>query len=135
MTRRIDIFLAIIEAWKAKDIDLVLSHMDDEIVWHSRRSRRQATAEGQAVSARKFLTRFFGGQIHDIRWRVFHHAEVGDRLFVEGVDEYITDAGVTVAAPYAGVIEFRGDLVVGWRLRRRLGDRQTDGGRAPSPIR
>jgi limonene-1,2-epoxide hydrolase len=112
MTSKIDLFLAIIEAWKAKDIDLVLSKMDDDIVWHFA-AAVEPPIRGKA-GARKFLTRF-GSQIHDISWRIFHHAEAGDRLFVEGVDEYITTAGVTVAAPYAGVIEFNGDLVIGWR--------------------
>jgi limonene-1,2-epoxide hydrolase len=36
-------------------------------------------------------------------------------LFVEGVDEYVTPQGVVVAAPYAGVLEFSGGLVTGWR--------------------
>ena len=34
MTKRIDQFLNIIEAWKRKDIDAVLSKMSDDIVWH-----------------------------------------------------------------------------------------------------
>ena len=66
------------------------------------------------ASARKFLTRF-GADIAEVRWRVFDHAESGDRLFVEGVDEFTTRAGRTIVAPYAGVIRFRGDLIVDWR--------------------
>jgi limonene-1,2-epoxide hydrolase len=31
------------------------------------------------------------------------------------VDEYDNVAGQTITAPYMGVIEFRGDLIVGWR--------------------
>ena len=34
MTAKIDIYLAIIADWKRKDIDAVLSHMSDDIVWH-----------------------------------------------------------------------------------------------------
>lgn len=110
--RKIDLFQAIIDAWKAKDIDGVLARMDDDIVWHYA-AAVEPPIRGKA-QARKFLTRF-GGGIAEIRWRVFDHAERGDRLFVEGVDEYITNEGRTVAAAYAGVIEFKGDLVVGWR--------------------
>ncbi len=112
MTARIDIFLAIIDAWKRKDIDAVLSYMADDIVWHF-----AAGAEPPLVGraqARKFLNRF-GAELAEVRWRVFHHAESGDRLFVEGVDEYVTLQGVTVIAPYAGVLEFSGALVTGWR--------------------
>ena len=39
----------------------------------------------------------------------------GDRLFIEGVDEYRTPEGHRVATPYAGVLDFRGDLICGWR--------------------
>jgi limonene-1,2-epoxide hydrolase len=112
MTKRIDLFLDIIEAWKRKDIDAVLSKMSDDIVWHF-----AAAAEPPIVgktAARKFLTRF-ATEIAENRWRIFHHAEAGDRLFVEGVDEYVTPQGVVVAAPYAGVLEFSGGLVTGWR--------------------
>lgn len=112
MTRRIDILLAIIEAWKAKDIDAVLSHMHEDIVWHFAVAA-EPPLRGKAM-ARKFLQRF-GAGMNDVRWRVFDYQETADRLFVEGVDEFRTDEGFTVAAPYAGVLDFRGDLVVGWR--------------------
>jgi limonene-1,2-epoxide hydrolase len=112
MTRRIDLFLEIIAAWTRKDIDAVLAMMSDGIVWHF-----AAGAEPPLVgkkAARKFLDRF-SVDIAQVRWRIFHHAEAGDRLFVEGVDEYTTPQGVVVTAPYARVIEFAGDLVTGWR--------------------
>jgi limonene-1,2-epoxide hydrolase len=112
MSQHIDIFLAIIEAWKRKDIDAVLAHMSDDIVWHFAASVEPPIV-GKA-SARKFLKRF-GAEIAEVRWRVFHHAQSGDRLFVEGVDEYVTPQGQVIAAPYAGVLEFAGDLVCGWR--------------------
>ena len=110
--RRIDLFLALIAAWKRRDIDDVLSRLDDRIVWHF-----AAGAEPPLVgkaSARKFLTRF-GADIAEVRWRIFDHAESGDRLFVEGVDEFTTTAGLTILAPYAGVIRFSGDLFSDWR--------------------
>jgi limonene-1,2-epoxide hydrolase len=112
MTPRIEILQAIIEAWKAKDIDAVLSHMDEEIVWHFAVAA-EPPLRGKA-QARKFLQRF-GAGMNDIRWRVFDYQETPDRLFVEGVDEFVTDDGKVVMAPYAGVLDFRGDLVVGWR--------------------
>ena len=51
----------------------------------------------------------------DVRWQVFASAEVGDRLFVEGVDAYRTPDGTEIATPYAGVLELRDGLVIGWR--------------------
>ena len=53
--------------------------------------------------------------MHRIEWRIFSYAEAGDRLFIEGVDEYRTPEGHRVATPYAGVLDFRGDLICGWR--------------------
>ena len=111
-SRRIDQFLALIEAWKRKDIDDVLSRMDDEVVWHFAVGA-EPPLKGKAA-ARKFLVRF-GADIAEVRWRVFDHAESGDRLFVEGVDEFRTNAGHLVAAPYAGVLTFRGELICDWR--------------------
>jgi len=112
MRARIEIFQAIIAAWKAKDIDAVLAHMADDIVWHF--AAGVAPPVTSKAGARKFLQRF-GGEIRQITWRVFDSAESADRLFVEGVDEYETTDGLRIVAPYAGVLEFRGDLVTRWR--------------------
>jgi limonene-1,2-epoxide hydrolase len=112
VTARIEVLKAIIDAWTRKDIEAVLAHMDEDIVWHFA-AAAEPPVRGKA-QARKFLNRF-GGGIADIRWRIFDYAEVGERLFVEGVDEFTTTGGLVVAAPYAGVLDFRGDRVVGWR--------------------
>jgi limonene-1,2-epoxide hydrolase len=112
MTSRFQVYQSVIAAWKKKDIDGVLSHMSDDIVWH------YAAAISPPVlghaGARKFMETF-GARIGEVRWRVFDYAESGDRLFVEGVDEFFTTDGKRVATPYAGVLDFRGDLICGWR--------------------
>lgn len=112
MHRCYSILCSLIRAWQAKDIDGVLAHMADDIVWHYAVGA-MPPVRGKA-KARKLLERF-QADMHDITWRIFAHVEAGDRLFVEGVDEYLTADGVRVAAPYAGVLDFRGDLIVGWR--------------------
>ena len=105
-------FSAVIEAWKRKDTEAVFAAMTDDIVWHYAAAVAPA-AHGKA-EARAFLGKFAPG-VGAVRWRIFTHAETADRLFVEGVDEYDTPDGKTVVAPYAGVIEFRGDKISGWR--------------------
>lgn len=105
-------FQAVIETWKRKDVEGVLGALTDDVVWHYA-AAIAPPARGK-VEARKFIDRF-GAGIGEVRWRIFHHAETADRLFVEGVDEYTTIDGIDVAAPYAGVIEFRGDKISGWR--------------------
>jgi limonene-1,2-epoxide hydrolase len=112
MGRLYGLLLDVIEAWEAKDVDRVLSHMDEDIVWHYA-AAALPPVRGKAAAA-KLLSRF-QADMHDIRWRVFAHAESGDRLFVEGVDDYRDSDGKRIATPYAGVLEFRGDRIVGWR--------------------
>ncbi|OIQ63744.1 limonene-1,2-epoxide hydrolase catalytic domain [mine drainage metagenome] len=68
---------------------------------------------GKAAAAK--LLSNFQKDMHGIQWRIFAHAETGDRLFIEGVDDYTTADGKRVAAPYAGVLDFKGDLICGWR--------------------
>ena len=112
MSNHLRIYQAVIEAWKARDIEAVLSHMSDDIVWHYA-AAIEPPVHGHA-GARKFMERF-GARIAEVRWRVFDYAENGDRLFVEGVDEFDTKDGARVATPYAGVLEFRGDKICAWR--------------------
>ncbi len=112
MGRCYAILRQVISAWQAKDIDGVLAHMHDDIVWHYA-AAAHPPVRGKAA-ARKLLGRF-QTDMHGIKWRIFAHAESGDRLFIEGVDDYTTANGHRVAAPYAGVLEFDGDLIIGWR--------------------
>lgn len=112
MDRCYGILRKVIAAWQAKDIDGVLAHMTDDIVWHYA-AAATPPVRGKAT-ARKLLDRFHS-DMHGIQWRIFNYAEAGDRLFIEGVDDYRTSEGKRIAAPYAGVLEFRGDLICGWR--------------------
>ncbi len=112
MSAKLAVFKAVIAAWTAGDIDGALSHMSEDIVWHYA-AAVAPPARGKA-KARKFLENF-KAQLTEVRWRLFDYAENGDRLFVEGVDEYVAKDGAVVRAPYAGVLEFDGDLIVGWR--------------------
>ena len=112
MSAKLAVFKAVIAAWTAGDIDAALSHMSADIVWHYA-AAVAPPARGKA-KARKFLENF-KTQLTEVRWRLFDYAENGDRLFVEGVDEYVAKDGAVVRAPYAGVLEFDGDLIVGWR--------------------
>ncbi|OYX49952.1 MAG: hypothetical protein B7Y90_05465 [Alphaproteobacteria bacterium 32-64-14] len=131
---RLHILLAFIDAWKARDIDGVLALMDDDIVWH------YAAAIAQPVKgkmkARKLLEAL-GPQIAEVRWRIFDHAEREGRLFVEGVDEYISTAGHLVSAPYAGVVEFKGDRISALREYFDVGvvNAQKAGEAAPEHVR
>jgi len=101
----------LINDWRRKDIKGVLARVTDDIAWHTHVG--SPTVNGKPAMEQVLNT--LATQMNDVKWRIFHHAEDGDRLFVEGVDEYTTTGGVDVAAPYAGVIEFTGDKISGWR--------------------
>lgn len=130
---RMQQFQAVIDAWKRKDIDYVIARMTDDVVWHF--AAAVAPPARGKDKCRAFVTRF-GAQLAEIRWRIFAHAETADRLFVEGVDEYTTVAGIDVAVPYAGVIDFRGDLISGWRdyIDRATIDAMSAGGAYPPQV-
>ena len=112
MSRKLDILKTVIADWRAGDINAVLAHMDDEIVWHYA-AGAAPPLRGKA-KARRFLENF-KAQLTEVRWRLFDYAENGERLFVEGVDEFTATDGAIVVAPYAGVLRFNGDLIAEWR--------------------
>jgi ketosteroid isomerase-like protein len=114
----IQVLLGLINAWKAKDIDGVLSLLHDDVVWYYA-AAIASPLKGKA-KARKFLEGL-APQVRDVTWRIFDYAERGDRLFVEGVDEYVSTEGRLVSAPYAGVVELRDGKIIGLREYFDLG--------------
>lgn len=112
MSRLFPILSRVIAAWQAQDIPTVLSYMTDDIVWHY---AAPALPPVRGKRAAEKLLRNLQADMHDIQWRIFAHAEAGDRLFLEGVDEYTTADGKRMALPYTGVLEFRGEQIAGWR--------------------
>lgn len=108
----IETMLAVLAAWKARDIEGALAHLDEDIVWHYA-AGIAPPLQGKA-KARRFL-QAFSSQIQEVRWRIFDYAEREDRLFVEGVDEYVGVDGRLVSAPYAGVLTLRNGKITAWR--------------------
>ncbi len=122
--------LGLISAWKSKDIDGVLAFMHEDIVWHY--AAVIAPPLKGKVKARKLLEGM-ALQVHDVTWRIFDYAENGERLFVEGVDEYVSVDGRLVSAPYAGVVEFRDGKIIG--LREYFDMRAVDALKAGDPLK
>jgi limonene-1,2-epoxide hydrolase len=101
----------IIASWKAGDLDAVLEHLCEDVVYHYHVGSRPLRGRD---AVRRFLERFGSGQT-EIRWEIMHWAQAGDRLFVEGIDDYVAEDGRRIRLPYAGVFEFRDGRVAGWR--------------------
>ncbi len=104
-------FLDLIRAWKVHDVDAVLAKLSDDIVWYTAVGAPPVVGK---AAVRKTLEGFAPKRKAE-NWKIFHHAVNGDRLFVEGVDDFTDDQGRRIAVPYAGVIEYRNGLVAGWR--------------------
>jgi limonene-1,2-epoxide hydrolase len=112
MPSKFEIVSTLIKAWSRGRIEEALVHLDDDLVWHyaagfAPPTRNKAQAEK--------LMRRMAAEHRDVNWKIFDYAERGDRLFVEGADCYVSAGGQAVTAPYAGVFEFRGELICGWR--------------------
>jgi limonene-1,2-epoxide hydrolase len=127
-----EIYLNVIRAWKTHDAEAVLAHMADDIVWYVYVG--QPPVVGKAA-ARETLAKL-GPARHAENWRVFHHAVRGERLFVEGVDDFTDATDHRIAVPYAGVVEFKDGLITGWRDYFDAGilDKMKAGGPVPEAI-
>lgn len=112
MSRHYETLCKVIAAWRQKDVDGVLLHFAEDIVWHFA-APALPPARGKAAAAK--LLRRMCADMQDINWRIISYAEKGDTLFVEGVDTFQTNAGLRIALPYAGVLDFRDDLIAAWR--------------------
>ncbi|HEX5377527.1 MAG TPA: nuclear transport factor 2 family protein [Phenylobacterium sp.] len=112
MPRLYPVLDAIINAWHKQDVEGVLVHVTDDIVW------RNSGGYAPAIRGKAAMRAALEGMAKIIKtnkWRIFDHAESQDRLFMEGVDEFWLTTGEHVAIPYAGSLEFRGLLVCEWR--------------------
>lgn len=113
MTEKINILKSVIKHWSERqDIDAVLEHLSDDLVWHFS-AATQPPVYGKA-GARQFLEGL-KKRVTNPRWRIFRYAESDDALFVEDVDEFESPDGTTVTIPYMGVLDFDDGLIVGWR--------------------
>ncbi len=125
--------IGLINDWKRKDIDAVLARISDDIVWYTHVGSPPKRGKAEM---RAFLQAMAAG-ISDIRWRIYNHAVSGNRIFLEGADDFVVDADKRrVAIPYMGVMTFRGALICEWRdyFDRALFDRLKAGEPVPPEI-
>lgn len=111
MPKHIDRMTSLIEAWKIGDLDAVLAHVTDDIVWHS----HVGSPPTLGKAAMRPVLEVLAASMQDVRWRVVYSAESGDRLLVEGIEEFVGTEGQHVALPYMGIMTFRGSLIAEWR--------------------
>lgn len=111
MVAHIDVVNSLISAWKKVDIDGVLSHLTDDVEYHYVVGERPLIGKDWV---KRFLEKFGAGQT-EIRWRIVNSASDGDKLLVEGVDDYVDADGIRIRTPYMGIFEFRDGKICRWR--------------------
>jgi limonene-1,2-epoxide hydrolase len=105
------LFIGLITAWQKHDVEAVIAHMADDIVWYA--FVGSAPLKGKAA-IREALTAMAPRRTAE-HWRIFNHATSGNRLYAEGVDDFADESGHRIAVPYMGIVEFRDQLITGWR--------------------
>lgn len=111
MASHIEIVNGLIDDWKKGDIDGVLSRLCRDVEYHYLVGERPLIGKDWV---RRFLQKFGAGQT-DIQWRIVNHASDGDKMLVEGIDDYVDADGVRIRTPYMGIFEFRNGKICGWR--------------------
>ena len=112
MAQHIASLKSMIAAWRRLDVEGVLAHLHDDFAWYNTGGLKPPLRGKENM--RKALQAMAKG-ISEGRWRLFDVAEVGNTVWMEGVDEFIGTSGVRVAVPYAGTLEFRDGLILNWR--------------------
>jgi limonene-1,2-epoxide hydrolase len=101
----------LIKAWRRKDVLAVLASVTDDINWHTHVGSPPVVGK----DAMQKMLDALAVQMSDVRWRIFDWAQRGDRIYLEGVDDFVSPEGRRVVLPYAGVLVFRGNLISEWR--------------------
>ncbi len=132
MPNHLDHVKTLITGWRRKDVTAVLSRVTDDIAWHTHVGSPPVI--GKPAMAKMLET--LATQMNDVKWRIFHYAENGDHVFLEGVDDFVNPEGRRIVIPYAGVFMFRGALVAEWRdyFDRNLFNKLKAGEAAPDFI-
>ena len=112
MAKHIDTLRSVIHAWRRLDIDGVLSHVHDDLIWNNSGGLNPPLIGKAAM--RETLEEF-ASITKEGKQRLFAWAEVGDTVWMEGVEEIIANDGRHIAIPYAGILDFEDGLIKNWR--------------------
>jgi limonene-1,2-epoxide hydrolase len=102
----------VIEGWHRADVDAVIACLHPDVVWNNSGGMRAPITGRETM--RKTLEAM-KGRLTNNRWRLFDVCQDGDKVWMEGVDEFDTMDGTRVAIPYCGILEFEDGLIRQWR--------------------
>lgn len=101
----------IMQAMAQRDYETFLDQLSDDIEYHFHVGTRPLIGKEWV---RKFLARYEKDN-SDVTWRIETFAETGNKLLVEGYEEYVGPDGALVKHPYMGIFEFKDGKICGWR--------------------
>ncbi|WEK58150.1 MAG: nuclear transport factor 2 family protein [Candidatus Brevundimonas phytovorans] len=111
MSRPIELLRQLMVASEARDTPAFVGAFAPDVEYHYHVGSRPLIGRDWVE---KFITKYWANHT-ETKWTLVNWAENGDVLMTEGVEEYVNAAGVKVAHPYMGVIEFKDGKVVAWR--------------------
>lgn len=112
MAKHIESLKSLIAAWRRLDVEGLLVHLHDDFTWYNSGGLKPPLRGKEAMRA---TLQAMAAGIKEGKWRLFDVAEIGDTVWMEGVDEFINTKGIRVAVPYAGTLEFKDGLIFKWR--------------------
>jgi limonene-1,2-epoxide hydrolase len=104
-----DIVDQFFSCWASGDIAGSMANCTDDVVWDN---VPMNPIEGKAA-VEAFLIKFAEG-MSDVRYDIEHVMEDGNRLMLEGVENY-TKKGRKVSVRYMASFEFRDNRISAWR--------------------
>ena len=112
MSELFERFRAAQQAIIKQDDEAFLDLLTDDVEYHYHVGTRPLIGKEWV---QKFLIKY-REVTSDAQWVIHNHAENGNVLFTEGIEEYFdVRSQKTISHPYAGVIEFRDGKIVKWK--------------------
>jgi limonene-1,2-epoxide hydrolase len=112
MSEKLKVLAALQAANERRDKAAVLALVTDDVVYHYHVGSKPLHGPDKIA---KFLDNYWG-RSKDPLWRVDAAAETGNKLLVEGYEEYTdTQTGQRIVNRYMGIMEFRDGKIAGWR--------------------
>lgn len=96
-------------AWKARDVDDIVSYFADDAVYHN-----IPIEPAVGLDAIRAVIEMFVPPADEIEFTIHLMLSDGDMVFTERTDRFVT-GGKTVDLPVAGVFEIRDGKIVAWR--------------------
>ncbi|HWK36823.1 nuclear transport factor 2 family protein [Sphingomonas sp.] len=102
----------VIESWHRADVEGVLANLHEDITWNNSGGMKPPI---QGKATMRATLEAMKGRLKNNRWRLFDVAQDGDKVWMEGVDEFDTADGTRIAIPYCGILEYEDGLIRKWR--------------------